>query len=278
MDAAAAPLLLLPPGPAASPPPVADPVAPPAPPRHVIPSFTRLSAGVPRLDTLLGGGVPAGSAVLLYGPPFTGKQVLQQLAFVAAAVRGVPSTYVLHGIAADTLSRRLRALDPRFAAAEESGLVSYVDVHSHFLGEPATHPCVVPVEDPNDAIRLVKALEQRPAFASGPSFVAIQSASTLLVDAGMTRAFQFLRTLLGRVLRSGGVGSVCLQAGMHTETEVQMAKHLCAGMVELRKKGDVHALHVEGLETTVPRPGWIEYEFAPRSFRVTGSFAARVIH
>lgn len=64
---------------------------------------------------------------------------------------------------------------------------------------------------------------------------------------------------------------------MHPESEVQMAKHLCAGMIEMRKKGEAHCLHIEGLETSFVRPGWIEYVSSPRSFKVTGSFASRSI-
>ena len=64
---------------------------------------------------------------------------------------------------------------------------------------------------------------------------------------------------------------------MHPESEVQMTKHLCAGMIEMRKKGETYCLHVEGMETAFLRPGWIEYEFTARSFKVIGSFASRTI-
>ena len=230
-------------------------VAPPLP-APTVPG--RMSTGNTRLDALLGGGYPTGAATLLYGPPFVGKQLLQQLAFTAAACRGVPSTFILHGVTAEAMSLRLRNLHPGFAAAEQAGVVSYVDAHSHFLGEPTEHPNAVYVADPNDTASLVSALTHRPGFPAGPGLVAIQSASTALVDLGPARAFQFLRGVLGRTLKSGGVGLVSLQTGMHTESEVQMAKSVCAGMIEMRKKADALHLHIEGLETSVPRPGWIE--------------------
>ena len=255
--------------------PTPDPTL--AAPRPTPPAFTRLSTGNTRLDVLLGGGYPAGAATLLYGPPFVGKQVLQQLAFTSTACRGIPATFILHGMTADAMSRRLRSLEPAFADAEKAGTVSYVDAHSHFLGEPTAHPNAVYVADPNDTASLVKALDNRPDFPTGPGLVAIQSASTALVDLGPSRAFQFLRSVLGRTLKAGGVGLVSLQAGMHTESEVQMAKSVCAGMLELRKKGDALYLHIEGLETSVAKPGWIEYELGARGFRVTGSFATKTI-
>jgi KaiC/GvpD/RAD55 family RecA-like ATPase len=237
-------------------------------------SESRLSTGVPRLDALLGGGYTPGTATLLYGPPFCGKQQLQRHGVVAAALAGVPATVVLHTVGAGVLSARLRALDPRFAAAEEAGLVRYIDVHSKTLGEPAEHPHTTYVADPDDVTEAVRAATPRNGRTG---LLAIESASTVLVTLGAQRAFTYLRTVLGRTLSAGGVGLVCLEGGMHPESEVQMAKHLCAGMVELRKKGEVYALHVEGLETAFPRPGWVEYEFSPRSFKVTGGFASRSI-
>ncbi len=235
---------------------------------------THFSTGSARLDGLLGGGYPAGSATLLYGPPYTGKQTLLQCAFVAAAVRG-PATMLLHGVSADLMSQRLRRLDPRMAEAEAAGRVTYVDMHSQAMGEPTSHPNALYVEDAQDASGLSQALSR--CVGAQPGLLAVQSVSTLLLDLGASQTFKLLRNTVGRVQRAGGVGLLTLQAGMHAEHDVQMAKHVCGGMVELRRKGDIDALHVEGLETTVPRPGWVEYEATARSFRLTGSFSTRTI-
>jgi KaiC/GvpD/RAD55 family RecA-like ATPase len=238
----------------------------------------KLATGVERLDQLLGGGYTAGSATLLFGPPFCGKQQLQQQAIVRAARDGVPVTVLLHTIGAEAMSRRLQALDPGFAAAEQAGRVRYVDVHSKALGEPTEHPNATYVQDPHDVSAILRAIETpRGPRVPRASLLAIESASTILIDLGPSKAFTVLRTLLGRTLTAGGVGLVCLEGGMHPESEVQMAKHLCAGMIEMRKKGEAHCLHVEGLETAYARPGWIEYEFNSRQFKVTGSFASRTI-
>lgn len=237
------------------------------------PREAKLSTGVARLDALLGGGYSPGSATLLYGPPFTGKQQLQRQAIVAAARSGVPVTVVLHTISSGILSRRLRELDPAIEAAEQAGLVAYVDAHSKALGEPTDHPFTTYVADTG---QVHEALRAR-CPPGQPSLLVVESASTVLMTLGAARAFTYLRTLLGRVLASGGYGLLCLEGGMHAEAEVQMAKHLCAGMIELRKKGEAHCLHVEGLETAFARPGWVEYEFTSRSFKVTGSFASAAI-
>lgn len=240
---------------------------------------SKRSTGVERLDLLLGGGYGSSCATLLFGPPFCGKQQLQQRAIVRAAADGVPVTLLLHTIGAGAMSHRLRALDPRFMEAEKNGLVRYIDVHSRSLGERTDHPNAAYIDDPHDVGQILSALEPgRDAHVPGPGgLLAVESASSLLMDLGTAKAFTVLRRALGRTLTAGGVGLVCLEGGMHAESEVQMAKHLCAGMIEMRKKGEAYCLHVEGLETAFPRPGWIEYEFTSKAFRVTGSFASRTI-
>ncbi|HET6398300.1 MAG TPA: hypothetical protein VFH47_01955 [Candidatus Thermoplasmatota archaeon] len=239
-----------------------------------------LGTGVARLDTLLGGGYPAKSATLLHGPPFVGKEQLLLHGIVAAVRAGVPATVVLGATSAAAMSDRLRRLEPMVRDAERGGLLRYVDLYSPLLGADAVqpHPCAVATASVNDLGRADQLLlPATPPDEGVGCFVAVDSASALLVDAGPQAAFLALRSVVGRTTGRGGVALLCLDAGMHPEQEVQLAKHLCTGMVELRRKGETLHLRVEGHETTFLRPGWVEYEFSSRSFRLTGSFACRSI-
>ena len=68
----------------------APPAAPAGPPR----SEVRLTMGVPRLDAMLGGGLPAGYSLLVAGPSGSGKTILAT-AFLAEGVRrGEPGVIV----------------------------------------------------------------------------------------------------------------------------------------------------------------------------------------
>ena len=74
----------------------------------------RVPTGIKRLDTLLEGGIPAGAAVLVYGPPFLGKEVLARRFILAGLAAGLPSVYVLTNQATEDVRRDLQAADPKY--------------------------------------------------------------------------------------------------------------------------------------------------------------------
>ena len=57
-------------------------------------SKQRISIGVPAIDELMGGGIPAGDATLLLGPSGAGKTILALRFLVQALEQGEPGVYV----------------------------------------------------------------------------------------------------------------------------------------------------------------------------------------
>ncbi|HEV2065610.1 MAG TPA: ATPase domain-containing protein, partial [Thermomicrobiales bacterium] len=70
---------------------------------------TRMKTGVPGLDAVLGGGLPAGRTCLIAGPPGTGKTTLgNQLAFAHAAAGGLVVFATLLAEAHDVMLQNIR--------------------------------------------------------------------------------------------------------------------------------------------------------------------------
>ena len=84
-----------------------------------LPQLPRLATGVPGLDEVLGGGLPAGRTCLVAGPPGTGKTTLgNQLAFAHAAGGGRAVVATLLAEAHDLVLANLRGFrffDPALA-------------------------------------------------------------------------------------------------------------------------------------------------------------------
>ncbi len=67
-------------------------------------------SGLPALDRLLGGGLPAGSSTLLVGPSGSGKSILATQYVAAAAARGVASAFFTFDEVVGTVRQRAQAL------------------------------------------------------------------------------------------------------------------------------------------------------------------------
>jgi circadian clock protein KaiC len=101
------------------------PAAPPLPAEaDSAPVHARLSMGIPRLDEMLGGGIPSGYSVLVAGPSGSGKSILAA-AFLAEGIRrgekGVIAVFEQH-------QRRSRS--DVFAGLVKGGGVSVIEDHA----------------------------------------------------------------------------------------------------------------------------------------------------
>jgi len=90
--------------------------------------MARLSTGVEELDHMLGGGVPAGDALLVDGSSGTGKSVLSTHFIVEGGEREEPGVLVLHDEHAARVVARAAALGLDLAALIEAGQVHVVTV------------------------------------------------------------------------------------------------------------------------------------------------------
>ncbi|HLF16936.1 MAG TPA: RAD55 family ATPase [Candidatus Thermoplasmatota archaeon] len=232
--------------------------------------------GVKRLDILLGGGVPPGSAVLLYGPPFLGKEVLAHRVFLGNALKGTPGLMLLTNKAASDLRAEFAAGEPGYADAEAKGMCRFVDTYSRSIGAEEKNAATEYLDGALDLNGLSVAVNkaQRDFIAgSEHNVLVLDSVSTLVAYSNPQTAFRFLQTLIGRTRRVGSTGVYLMDHGMHNEADVQMFKHLMSGVIEVRENGGKTQMLVQGLGAPAGQ-GWVEYRFDDRSFEITGSFAA----
>jgi circadian clock protein KaiC len=99
-----------------------------------------VSSDVPNLDSLLGGGLPRGSATLFSGPPGTGKSTLALKFAVAAAQRGDKVALYTFDESIGILYARAKGLNLGLDALVQSGMITVVQIDPAELspGELAT--------------------------------------------------------------------------------------------------------------------------------------------
>lgn len=237
----------------------------------------RMPTGVRRLDDLLKGGMPNGHIALLYGPPFIGKEILARQFFTAGCEEGVPGLMVLTNHAASDLCAAFAEHpDTPYHRAQEQGLMHYVDAYSAAIGVAEEIPNVQYVESLMDLNALSSAINDVQTSILPRSekhrFV-LDSISTILAYTNPQTTFRFLQVLIGRARRAGATGMILLDAGMHSEADVRMFRHLTDGVIEVKEENGKHLLHIDGLGSHESH-GWVEYRFDDARLEITGSFAA----
>lgn len=98
-------------------------------PEHRIP-IERVSCGIERLDTLLGGGYFRGASTLVTGAPGTAKSTLAGAFAEAACLRGEPTLYVSFDQKGSALIRSLKSVAIDLAPHVASGMLVMYAAHS----------------------------------------------------------------------------------------------------------------------------------------------------
>lgn len=210
----------------------------------------KIKTGTVRLDDLLLGGIPFGSNVLVYGPPFTGKEVLISVFMAEGLKKGIPVLWILTEKSPKEIREEMTFVVSGYEEYEKLGLVRYVDAYSRSMGDDSQDPYTDYIESPTDYESIQKAVESTTtAFKKKHKYyrVGFRSISTLIAYLDPATAFRFLSPVCGRRKRDGAVGMYTIEKGVHGEQEIQMIGSLMDGMIEFKIENLNTFLSVRGI-------------------------------
>jgi KaiC/GvpD/RAD55 family RecA-like ATPase len=232
-------------------------------------------SGVRRLDDMLYGGYPLNSNILLYGPPFCGKQTLMNLFIVDGIKRGVPGIFVLLDKTPSEIRDGLDKILPKREAYESKGLILFIDAYSKAMGLEEEEEFTVHIDQPTNTNQileatknLIKSLSQTNRYYK----LAFSSVSTMMAYLDSVQTYRFLQNFTALNKKYSGVGLFNLESGMFNESDIQTLKHLTNGVIEFKLENQRHFLRVEGIGEARTRK-WMEYSHSLKDLMIRGSFA-----
>jgi KaiC/GvpD/RAD55 family RecA-like ATPase len=234
----------------------------------------KVKTGTTRLDDLLLGGMPFGSNVLVYGPPFTGKEVLVSVFVAEGLKKGIPAIWVITEKSPKEIREEMMFVLSGYEEYEKKGLVKYVDAYSRSMGDESQDPYAEYIESPTDYESIQKAIETAAkSFKDSHEYyrVAFRSISTLIAYLDPATAFRFLSPVIGRRKRDRAVGMYTIEKGVHGEQEIQMIGSLMDGMIEFKVENLNTFLAIRGI-CDVQSRAYIRYT-ASKSAVTIGSFS-----
>ena len=224
----------------------------------------KVKTGTPRLDDLLFGGIPIGSAVLVHGPPFSGKDVLSY-AFISEGInKGIPCIVVLTDMTPAQFKDEMMFVNPGFEAYEAKGLVNYVDVYSPTLGEYTRMPNTTYVDKIDDTDSLASAVDNiaKELKKKYPYYrMVFKTISTLISYLDTKSVFKFLQPFVGKRKNDRAVSLFLIEKGMHSDSDIQMIGAIMDGEFDIKIDQLRPYLRVNGL-CDVQSRAFVEYSFS----------------
>lgn len=234
----------------------------------------KVKTGTTRLDDLLLGGMPFGSNVLVYGPPFTGKEVLMNVFIAEGLKKGIPAIWIITEKSTREIREEMMFVLSGYEEYEKKGLVRYVDAYSRSMGDESQDEYTEYIESPTDYESIQKAVESAAKkFKEEHEYyrVAFRSISTLIAYLDPGTAFRFLSPVVGRRKRDRAVAMYTIEKGVHGEQEIQMIGSVMDGMIEFKVENLNTFLAVRGI-CDVQSRAFVRYN-ATKSTVTIGSFS-----
>ncbi|HOE53474.1 MAG TPA: ATPase domain-containing protein [Methanomassiliicoccales archaeon] len=234
----------------------------------------KVKTGIPRFDDLLLGGIPIGSNIMIHGPPFIGKEVMANTFLVEGLRKGIPALIVLTDRTPKDVRDEMKYIMAGFEEYEKLGLVRYVDTYSRAMGDDASDPYTVYIEQPNDHERLGETIDKlAKEFKEKHEYyrLVFRSVSTLIAYSDPNSAFRFLSPQCGRRKKDQAVSMYIVEKGMHSEQELQMLGSIMDGMVDFKVDQLKTFFAIRGISDVQSR-AYIWYT-ATKSALTIGSFA-----
>ncbi len=239
-------------------------------------SATRCKTGIFRLDELTKGGLPFKSNFMIYGPPFSGKDIMAKLFIADGLKKGVPAMFVLTDKTPQEIRESFTGVVSNFAGYEAKGLIKYIDIYSKSMQIEEEDPNTIYIDKVTDLDEIGLAISNVQKEWQGKypyNKMIFWSVTTMISYNEVMPTFQFLQNITARCKRAGTVAYYLMDSGMRKDEEIQTLKHVMTGVTEMRYDGAKYYLKVEG-NIEVMSKAWIEYEFnQPKDFELKGAFS-----
>lgn len=226
----------------------------------------KMPTGIDRLDDLLAGGVPAGTMVLMSAEAYVGCDSFIHDIVSNALDEGRPVIYISTRRGIDEVYGSLSSRNDRIADYAATGLIKWIDLFS-----PA--PLRVPFLQHVSTMRLevtsmTEIFLQVDSRVSSGGVIIVDSASPLIARGKFE---VFVRDIASCVKKIKGVAIFRIEAGMHTDQEIENLKNTIHACISFKKDGTKTLLMVEGIPDA-KIGNWIEYQIKDGNI-ILGSFA-----
>ena len=204
-----------------------------------------VKSGIVGLDEALGGGVPRGTTVLLYGPTGSGKSIFAQQFFYNGLVAGGVGVYLAISKHPDEIMEHMLLFGWEVKEFLKRRQLIFVDAYTRRIKSLLSHeeaPLVIhrealtswdmgPVHQFREAV-----LSEVSKMPKTEHRSVLDSLSSLLRVAPLQEVISFVETVVAITRRYGSVHMLIMDEGIHEERIVNTIKHIVDGVIQFKSR------------------------------------------
>ncbi len=238
----------------------------------------KVLTGVTKVDDLLLGGIPMTSNIVLFGPPFSSKEVLAYNFVARSFKENIPVVIV----SADRDLRQIKAEIARIMGSdlasidsyEESGLLRFIDIYSRSIQIPSPSKNSIVIDNITNLSALIKSMEslEMEILRTYPYYRLLFISLTAFIPQFDEKIFMRFSQQFTQKRRSNPCVSLyLLEEGLFDQKIYETISYIMDGTIEFKISNSKQYIRVSGLSNVRTRE-WIEVYSRNTSFDL-GSFS-----
>ena len=220
----------------------------------------RITTGIKKLDSLMQGGFPENSTILLRGSPGTGKSTLSQQ-FITS---GLNSKQVGIYITLDTSPDEIISNMKRFGQIDRfvsSSQIIFIDAYSWKVGGGRSEEWKKVLQGGLDINSLnVLLSEILKKLSEKEKRSVFDSVSTMLLYIPPELVIRFIPILIAKCKQARSTQVLILEEGVHDSEIVNTLSYLSDGVIEMKMEGPKRYMRITKMKGISCSRDWMEYE------------------
>ena len=231
----------------------------------------RVTTGIKGIDTILRGGFPRGSNILITGPPGSGKSVFAQQYIGKSCESGYKSIYTAIDDSPEDIKANMSIFGFNIPQLEKKKILHFIDAYSWRLGVESSenHSVDTLVDLSKLNIELDKIRTELGYFLKGkPGSIAIDSISTLIMYSNANTVFKFLQVLGARSKAVGATTIYTMESGVHDSKVMSSINYIMDGVIELKMDEEHRYMKIQKMKFTDHPRAWVKYKIGDKGIQM----------
>lgn len=223
-----------------------------------------VSTGISSLDKLIGGGFPLDSAILLIGPPGTGKTTLCQQFLYNGLQKSEKGIYITSDSSPEDVISTMNGFSWDIKSFIREMKLMFLDMYSWRAGgaEEEKWKRVIKGGLDIDTLNLTLSEVLRSLTNSNQKRGIFDSLSTMLLYIPTEVVIRFIPIFIAKIKKQGITGVLVLEEGVHDEKTVNTLNFMTDGLIETKLEGNSKFMRIPRMRGTKSKGEWVEYDLS----------------